>query len=363
MIALLSPSEALDRISASVLLPHWQRNDHPSDELLAQAARRAIAFMAPCAVHELVQAVTKSFMALVANPEAFSQTVARVVGDLIVFGDILEMHEPAEDNWGGARSLIIRPAPPSYVRRSDGSFVILGVAGEEITPLTDELNTSLTGWGVLRILSGSSGTNLEVLLSELGLLKLPERMWLRVPPIESAETHVSAWKEILSAEPVSSPIDGLQILDTGKSPTFYKGRWVTPERTHSGMYVSRRPQKYGAPLWCLTELADGAVRRFKDLTTKGDRQRPLDIAWRIQAGLDALTGEPQLVDSSLSDATVTRLRFFSPLPSWCERRLSVAGRKTAAEGCLFSFDVPISSRVEELKFLGDTLWMGEKQTS
>jgi hypothetical protein len=51
------------------------------------------------------------------------------------------------------------------------------------------------------------------------------------------------------------------LLDTERSPAYYPGRWVMPKR-QSGRFVGRRPQAYGADLWCYMEVADGTVKRL-----------------------------------------------------------------------------------------------------
>lgn len=361
MIALLSSAQALSKVGRSVFLPGAPECDTPSDELLAQVARRAIAIMAPCATHELSRAVTQSFGGLADVDEAFAERIDMIVEDLIVYGDILEMRESAEDNWSGTKSFVLRPAPPSFVNRKDHSIAILGIAGEQITPLTAELNLRVIPHGALRIIRASENEDLEPLLIDLGLFKLPERTWLRLPNFETATNHVASWRQSLAAEPATTPIEGLRILDTARSPSFYKGRWVPPDRTHKGMYVARRPQRYGAPLWCLVELENGSLRRFQDLSTRGDRLRPFDIAWRIQAALDAVAGTPQRFESSTHDPSRTTLRFYSPLPSWCERHLAIAGHKGTAERCLFCFEIPTPQLDTEAGFLREALWMTNKE--
>jgi hypothetical protein len=361
MTALLSSAQALSKVGRSVSLPDAPGCNTPSDELLAQVTRRAVAIMAPCATHELARAVTQSFAGLADDDEAFAGRIEAIVEDLIVYGDILEMRESAENGWSGTKSFVLRPAPPSFVKRKDRSIAVLGIAGDQITPLTAELNSRVIYHGALRIIRASEHEDLEALLIDLGLLKLPERTWLRLPDFETAANHVVSWRQSLAAEPATTLIEGLGILDTARSPTFYKGRWVPPDRMHKGMYVARRPQRYGAPLWCLVELENGSLRRFKDLSTRGDRLRPFDIAWRIQAALDAVSGTPQRFESSTHDPSRTTLRFYSPVPSWCERHLSIAGEKGTAERCLFCFEIPTAQLDTEAGFLREALWMAKKE--
>ena len=361
MIALMSSAQALSKVGRSVFLPDTPEGNTPSEEVLAQVTRRAIAIMAPCATHELARAVTESFAGLTRDVEVFAERISSIVEDLIVYGDIIEMRERAEDNWSGSKGFVLRPAPPSFVKRKNGSIAILGIAGDQITPLTAELNSRTLYHGVLRTIQAFPNEDLEALLIDLGLLKLFEKTWLRLPNFENAAGHVASWQQLLAAEPTSNEIEGLQILDTARSPTFYRGRWVPPDDTHTGTYVARRPQRYGAPLWCLAELHNGALRRFKDLATQGDRIRPVDIAWRIQAALDASAGNPQRFDSSARDLSSVNLCFFSPVPSWCERYLSITGEKKAAERCLFAFEIPTAHLDNEVTFLREALWMTKRE--
>jgi len=181
---------------------------------------------------------------------------------------------------------------------------------------------------------------------------------LRLPNVETAANHVATWGSLLGQEPTSSAIEGLSVLDTAIQPRFYKGRWGAPKRSLTGMYVARRPQKYGSPLWCVVELEQGNLKRFRDLSVAGDRLRPFDIAWRIQAALDACAGNAQPFHVSVKDS-VALFRFYSPVPSWCERYLSVAGQKIKADRCLFAFELPAAESVHGARALRESLWMTE----
>jgi hypothetical protein len=359
MISLITEQEALGRICQSSFLSPVPGSSDLPDELLAQLARRAVAFTAPCAAHELAKAVVQSFAGATLYTEGFTERVDRVVEELIVYGDILEMR-PAEDNsWSEDKGFVLLPAPPSFVARSNGTVAILGVAGDQITPLTAEIEGLVSYRGALRIIPGPYDSDLLAHLVELGLLRLSERTWLRLPPFEPAATHVASWLTVLSRESACPSFEGLELLDTKRSPTFYKDRWCKPERQHSGTYVARRPQRYGAPLWCLAELENGVLRRLKDLSVTGDRLRPVDIAWRIQAAFDASAQAPQRYRCTNVSSSMVVLRFFSPVPSWCERHLSIVGQKTKSDRCLFSFEMPISQLASETRFLREALWMVE----
>ena len=360
MISVLSPAQAVEKISHSVFLTAQGENKQLSDELLAQVLRRTVQIMAPCAAHELKHAVLQSLPDMTCENEPLQDKIDRLTEELIVYGDILEMHGRSEDDRGSGRRFILRPAPPSFVERQNGSIAILGVAGDQLSALTGELEARVKYHGVLRTISPLENESLQSLLVDLGLLRLPERTWLRLPTIETPSAHVANWRRELLKEPPSATLDGLEILDTARPPTFYKDRWCVANSKHDGLFVARRPQRYGAALWCLAEFEQGSLRRFKDLSSAGDRLRPFDLAWRIQAAFDALANNPQRFDRTEKDTSTSVLRFYSPLPSWAERHLSISGIKKKTDRCLFSFEIPTSQTDSETKFLSEILWMTER---
>jgi hypothetical protein len=265
------------------------------------------------------------------------------------------MQPPADDPWT-VSPLIVRPAPPAFVSRKIGSMIILGVAGDEITPLSSEVNGRLAWHGVLRILAPEGPENLRSFLTELGLIELSEKTWLRLPSVEIATRYRAIWTRRLAGTAPISVIEGLQILDTRQPPSFYSGRWVAPHSTLNGLHIGRRAQRYGAPLWCLVDLAAGVPRRFLDLTLPRERERPCDLAWRIQMAIDADVGTPQRVRLRHADHRVV-LDFFSPLPAWAERRLAVVGERIAPNRSLISYAVSQPEVDDAITFMKDYLWI------
>src|SRR5277367_1215863 len=87
---------------------------------------------------DLARGVSTSFAGLGGDGDAVRAEVEEILEALLVHGDLLEMMSSAADEWR-ASDFVLRPAPPTFVRRSDGSIVILGVAGDEFTPLTGEM--------------------------------------------------------------------------------------------------------------------------------------------------------------------------------------------------------------------------------
>ena len=352
-VSLVPPHEVLPQIARSL------RIANPSGgltaQLLAQALRRAAHALAPCPRHELERAVHQSLKGLGLGDGDLRICTEETLETLLVYGEILEMRTATDDPWHTS-PLVLRPAPPSFVVRKNGSIVILGVAGDEITPLTSEMNARVAYQGVLRILSPDGSEDLRTLLREVELIELSENAWLRLPPAETATAYLATWRQNLSVTAPATAIEGLRILDTARPSSFYPDRWVGPGAAHSGMYVARRDQRYGAPLWCLVDLTDGAPRRFVDLVSRGDRLRPCDVAWRIQMAIDAKAGSPQRFRIRPLGPGYA-LDFFSPLPSWAERKLAVAGERTERHKCLVSYRIYAPDLEHERRFLRERLWL------
>jgi hypothetical protein len=149
----------------------------------------------------------------------------------------------------------------------------------------------------------------------------------------------------------------LLVVDPEGDRRYYRGRLVAPGR-RSGRFVGRRPQRWGADLWVYVQLEGGVPTRFVDLPVLSDRWRGCDEAWRLQAALDHENGRPQVVQlEPLAGTTDQRLRFYSPVPLWAQRRLDCFGRREALSGCLFAYRLPEREACEEAGFLAQAMWL------
>lgn len=321
-----------------------------ASQLFKPALRRAAHILAPVARSDLVQFVAEPLQVLGDQREA----VDGALEEMIIYGDILAMRRQPLDDWGTPTE-VLRPAPPTFVRRSNGEFIILGVAGDHATALSAELETLVVDDGMVRRLSVGGG-DLSAHLRLLGLAQLSEQAWLRTPQAESATAHCTHWRTKLDAAPLlDHAVGDLEILDGARDPRFYRGRW-TAAAGLNGMFVARRPQLYGAPLWSLAHLEEGLARRLIDLYAHDDRQRPCDLAWRLQAALDAERTAPQRVRIRRTGAAAS-LDLFSPLPAFAERRLALVATKAVGVQCLYSFTLPTTRLADEIGALRSLLWM------
>lgn len=359
-ISIISRNDAVGRLAA--MLGIFDREEGSrTTQIIAQSLRRAAFVLSPCAPHELERTVVQSLSALNLVPaDHLPSRVHDALEELLVYGEVFEMTTLDDDPWYTA-PLILRPAPPSFVHRADGSIVILGTAGDDITPLTSDLTEQLNFHGQLRILPASQQDELATALEDMGLIELSERSWLRLPPVESPSQFLQTYRAAVQGAQMAGHVEGLRVLDSAQSPRFYAGRWTEPKASLDGLYVARRPQKYGADLWCLADIHQGVPDRLVDLVSTADRERPCDLAWRIQAALDAERGARQQFTIRMLESGI-RFDFYSPLPSWAERSLTVVGRRVAPERCLISFLVPEGLSAEKRRMLVDVLWLEEART-
>ncbi|MEQ1930141.1 MAG: hypothetical protein ABL957_06355 [Parvularculaceae bacterium] len=344
----------IDRPTATALIAGslgvpFRAGDTIGRAFIAQSLRRAVFIAAPCthrAVWDLAAAVLEP---LADDPAALKDQIDQALEDLIAMGDLLEMREEPERET----ACLLRPAPPAFVRRRDGRLAILGVAGDEITPsLQGHIVHHASG---LRTIDPEDADGCRALLMDLGVIELPERIWLHAPPAASASDHVKSWMAKLPGEAAPVRLDGVDVLDAGSPVTYYKGRWAALNSKHTGLFIARRPQKFGAKLWALAEVRGGVVQRLVDIHPRDSRFRACDEAWRLQAAFDAEAGHPQQVAVAIAGSIAT-LSFFSPLPAWAERRLCIVGKRIEFHGALFAFELPAASADAEVKWLADALW-------
>lgn len=350
----MSDVSVIDRTTATALTARslgvpFSVGDGIGRAFIAQSLRRAVFIAAPCTHRALRNLAVGALEPLADDPAALKDQIDQALEDLIAMGDLLEMREEHEQE----KACLLRPAPPAFVTRRDGSFAILGVAGEEITPiLQGHIVHHDSG---LRTLHPADAETCSALLLDLGVIELPERIWLHAPPPASASDHIESWMAKLPSDISPVRLDGVDVLDTCLPVTYYNGRWAALNSKHSGIFITRRPQRFGAKLWALAEVRGGVVQRFVDIHPKVSRFRACDEAWRLQAAFDAEAGHPQQVAVTVAGSVAT-LYFFSPLPAWAERRLCIVGGRVDSRGALFAFELPAASADAEVKWLADALW-------
>jgi len=329
------------------------------EPFLATSLRRTAGFLCPCSPSTLIGAVADSLRDLVDDPRALRERLELVTEKLAVIGDLLELNQVTLDD-PTVKGTWVFAAPPGFVTRSNQSILVIGLAKDQTEPLPQTLRSRIDYQGSLRVIRQCDEELLRI-LRDLGLIETSEGAWLRPPKPQSAlDLRDGIWRK-LNAQPPSGAIEELTILDPTRPPNYYKGRWVAP-KDESGIFVCRRPQAYGAPLWGVVALTNGQPTQILDLPLKGSPVRGCDAAWHLQMAIDHLNGTPQLYRVRKTPEG-TCIDLFSPLPLWAHRRLLVFGQEAKPEYCLMSFLVRDSELASEEQFLKERLWLSPRPAS
>lgn len=324
------------------------------DVLLAGLLRRCAGIQCPCSRTGLRSVLVESLDYLDDNKETLSDRLDKLIDDLIVGGDLLELAEVATDN-PDVKGTWVFAAPPSFIVRPSGTIFLTGIVPDQDMFLSTSLAARLIYEGCTRSIMPESGEELTAALSAQGMQQLSEAVWLRTPNTETPENLLGHFEVRLAAQSPCGTITNLEILDPLNSVTYYRGRWTTPGK-HTGKFVGRRPQEFGAPIWCFVELADGVPERLIDLPLSGFRWRGCDASWHLQMAIDHCRGQPQRYRRRNTETTVC-FDFFSPLPQWSQRRFIIFGKTCPREKSLLAYEIPHREAENEERFLQERLWL------
>lgn len=322
-----------------------------STEALCASLRRAASFLCPVSPRQLVDAVCDAVSPL--SDDITRERVAVALDELVMVGDLLELRQ------AGGTSRLLYLGPPTFVQKHPGEYLLLGVRARNLPLLDAGTDLEVIYDAHMRSVLVDS-TQGDAPLVAAGLHRMAKAQWAKAPRPEPSGQLVARIRELLAAdESAPGPVLGLTIIDPAKPVQFYKGRWREPTSSDKGIFVGRRPQAYGAPLWCVANLDAGVPQAVLDLPLEHHVAPGWDEAGRIQAALDAENGTPHVYRCrSDGHPEAVTLDFFGPLQSWAERYLALTGWPTTkGPKALFSYRVPGSAVADAQRFLVQALWM------
>ena len=262
VIAEIKPGDILAGCRQTLSLP--ENRQEPIDEiLLAALLRRSAEIHCPCSRLTLRASLLESLKYLSQDEMVLSERIDSIIEGLIVGGDLLELNDVATDD-PEAKGTWVFAAPPSFVIRPSRSIFLLGIVPDQDAFLPQTLAERISHEGFTRTIIQQPDEDLTDDLREHGMQELSESTWLKCPTAEQPEAMLNRYERQLGLQPLSGAIDNLRILDPTKSITYYPGRWTAPQ-SQTGTFIARRPQEFGAPLWCFVELEAGSVVRILDL--------------------------------------------------------------------------------------------------
>lgn len=326
-----------------------------SSEGLTASLRRAASFLCPASPRQLVNAVFEAVCPLLPDNDTLSRDyIVDLVVLLISVGDLLELKQS-----GDTPGRLLYLAPPSYVERQPGQYLLLGIRPFGAPLISSDLARTVQHEGHMRSIDLASDSA-ETQLASLGLSKVSRSQWIRRPSVLAPAELIRRIRERLGSAGPAGMVEGMTVIDSTTKVTYYRGRWRPLMGSDSGLFVARRPQAYGADLWCVILVADGVPVQLIDLPIDDPIGPGHDEAWRIQAALDALNDSPQVFRASPcpgKNAEMT-VDLFSPLPLWAERRLNLVGMPIPRRaGSLHSYRVPKAAMHDLSDFLTSMLWM------
>lgn len=328
------------------------------EAMLAALIRRAASIFCPCSPSTIANAVFEHLQDISRDEEEeLRSDIQDAIEKAIIVGDLLELNQATTDS-PDVKSTWVFAASPAFVRRLNGGVILTGISGDDPNPLPGTFKERIIYDRHYRKISPEPAEDLAQVLSGFGLVELSERNWTRAPREETAREHRDRVFHLLNTQRDSGELRDLEILDPAKTPSYYRGRWVKATN-QTGIFVSRRPQAYGAALWSLASLANGVAQRFLDLPYS-PRMRGMDCAWHLQMAIDACNGTPQTYRKRTSGSGVC-LDFFSPIPSWAERRLGIIGQTAPKERCLFTYFLPLNEAEAEEIFIKQNLWLSLRE--
>jgi len=324
--------------------------DLTAPEAVSALVRQTAALCAPCSRRALADSVFRCLRGLVEEEDLAADRIRTTIENLVAYGDVLELREGVDG------PLLLHLAPPSFIARSSGAVFLVGIAPDVVSPLPTSLQARVDHTCYKRVLRSLPGEDLAQTLKQCGLVEVPERLWLKAPPLCPAQSLKADCDANLDRSgAVSSDVAGLKILDSGLPVRYYLGRWTEP-RERSGRFIGRREQRYGASLWCYVELDCGSPSKLYDFT-QGEWPG-CDQAWHLQMALDACLSHRQQYRVGILDLRGSIvLSFFSPIPSWAQRHLDTVGERVEAPSCLFAYRLPVGEVPQEKEFLETRLWL------
>lgn len=326
-----------------------------SPEALAASLRRAASFLCPATPGRIVQSVVEALDGLPGFTNETKGQVEAILDSLLAYGDLLEL--PMDSTDAAGRRLFL--GAPSFVRRASGSHLLVGVRPDGAALVGEELSALIEYESHVRIVRSPKSVAVEEIIDSSGLLELIAEQWLKAPRAALASEVVEEYVTRLQMAGPSGDIESVRIIDPSAAVTYYRGRWRPPKKNDQGQFVARRPQAFGADIWCFAAVSEGDVVRLIDLPIGVSLAPGADEAWRLQAALDAVDGHPQRVRVRTgAQPGFTVLDLFSPIPSWAQRRLDIVATPVLrSPGALFSYRLPREEAEEELRFLNEMLWM------
>ena len=347
-VTLLAAGEAWEQVLTDLGPDLGEHDADDGDAVIGALLRRAASIRCPCPRPALVDALSDSVGDLAPDGLVSREKLDRILEELLAAGDLIELP--------GDTAPVLFLAPPRFMSRRH-SLLVMGGVPDASLPLPPDLEPYLGSRGVHRILSERSDDAAIESLVALGYFSYPLEAWTAAPEPRRATELIGVLDRQLRLAGRSGNVPELVVMAETDSSAYYRRRWRPPGGLN-GSFVGRRPQRWGAPLWCYVELEEGSPIRLLDLPSVDSRFRACDEAWWIQFAIDAVRSIPQELVVGPEVAGRRNVSVRMPLPGWAVRRLLLVGELAPRSevGFLFTYSLPADEVDQEIEFLSDHLW-------
>jgi hypothetical protein len=323
-------------------------------EGLAASLRRAASFLCPAAPRQLVDAVLEALRPLRPDAPPERDDLNDMVELLVSAGDLIEL--PPDPK---RRGRLLYLGPPSFVEKRPGRYLLMGIRPYGVPLLPADLDADVRYERHVRT-AGLDPTSAAKQLRSLGLHPIAPDRWASAPASQTPHNVIANARARLDVVGAAGEVASLTILDPSLSMRYYRGRWCPVRPDHTGDFVARRSQEYGADLWCYVRIVAGVPVRLIDFPIADQTAPGRDEAWQLQAAIDAAQDRQHVFRLSPSEEIVgsTVVDFLAPIPTWAERYLELVGIAIPdPRGALFSYLVPNDAVAGLSGFFGEMLWM------
>lgn len=328
-----------------------------SPALLAELCRYRASFRAPCSRAALKRDVTQCIAPLVSV--AASESLDDIIDALLVAGDLVEVRSDLDSRE--AVPILLHLGAPQFIPVTGLMCILVGIEpdGREILPRA--MLEAIERRGHLRLLPTDDGSRTASELTKLGLTELAFDRWARGPQTMEAQRLIAEYNSRLTQAPKGGDMPDLTVISPRAPVGYYKGRWTTPKGI-TGSTIARRPQQYGAPVWCYVKLVDGHCEHVLDL---GMGEWPgCDEAWWLLAASRRGRRTAQQFRTYPANAREIVISVQCPLPQWVQRWFQAIGE--SAEGKvegLLSYRVATEHSDEAKQRLREALWMRPQEVA
>jgi len=351
---IIPAKSVLDLVSRRLATP-----GHFTDSLegMAEFARHVASFECPCTERHLTGSLTR--LLIPNNFEDYTcdskdlvrEKAETLVEGLLDHGDLIEVEDAESD------SRLVALRAPAACALSKNKLILLGIVpwGSDSLPIPYRAKRTVKGYS--RILTVEDSTMALNDLHTLGYVVISETEWRQMPEQLNANRHVESYTRRFRFDTTVGHVEGLRVLDSGRSALHYRDRWVT-KATNDGDFVARRQKKYGNEAWAFVRLHQAEPIGLLDLPTRAFPFRACDEAWHLQQAIDHESGHPQRYKSAPLVNGEVMLQFFSPIPQWAHRRFTSLGDQVDSDGCLLAYSFPSADiAAVEMKFAETRMWM------